>query len=158
MDDFGDIGRNLIILIPLILLIVFNLFFRRRKKAEKTQPEIAMGLLSEVAINQQIAETFLQRSQLKKFRTGSWQRNQEKLDFLDQKLQDELAKTFSMAEEFNRAVDATRKFKSPSYLEGISVDRLKESLTRSRQGLEEWFESNKDQAMTTPGRRGCLGP
>jgi len=158
VDDFGDIGRNLIILIPLILLIVFNLFFRRRKKAEKTQPEIAMGLLSEVAVNQQIAETFLPKSQLKKFRTGSWQRNRGKLDFLDQKLREDLAKTFSMAEEFNRAIDATRKFKSSSYLEGISVDRLKESLTRSRQGLAEWFESNKDQATMASGRRGCLGP
>jgi len=155
--DNGDFSNIWIILIPLVLLIVFNLFFRRRK-AEKTPPEIAMGLLSEVAINQQIAEAFLQKSQVSKFRTGSWQRNREKLDFLGQKLKDELAKAFSMAEEFNRAMDATRKFKSSSYLEGIPVDRLKESLAQSRQGLEEWFEANKDQAMMTPGRRGCLSP
>lgn len=155
--DFGDIGQNLIILIPIILLILFNIFFRRRK-GEKTQPEIAISLLSEVAINQQIAEAFLQKAQVKKFRTGSWQRNKDKLDFLDQKLRDELAKTFSMAEEFNRAIDATRKFKSPSYLEGIPVDRIKELLARSRQGFEEWFQANQDQQMMTPGRRGCLSP
>jgi len=152
----GDFGNILIILIPIILIILFNVFFRRRK-AEKTQPEIAMSLLSEVAANQQIAEADIKKTQIRKLRTGSWQRNREKLDFLDEKLRDELAKAFNMAEEFNRAVDATRKFKSSSYLEGISVDRLKESFTRSRQGLEGWFELNKDQAMTMPGRRGCLG-
>jgi len=157
VEDFGDFGNILIILIPLILIILFNVFFKKRK-AEKTQPEIAMSLLSEVATNQQIAEGFLGKTRVRKFRTDSWQRNKEKLDFLDQTLRDELAKTFGMAEEFNRAVDATRKFKSSSYLEGISADRLKESLVRSRQGLEEWFETNKDQAMTTPGRRGCLVP
>jgi hypothetical protein len=155
--DFGDIGKTLIILIPLILLILFNIFFRRRK-GERTQPEIAISLLSEVALNQQIAEAFLQKAQVKKFRTDSWQRNREKLDFLDQKLQDELAKTFNMAEEFNRAADDARKFKSSSYLLGVPVDKLKESLARSRQGLEQWFEANKDQAMMMPGRRGCLGP
>ena len=158
MDDFGDIGRNLLILIPLILLIVFNLFFRRRKKAERTQPEIAMSLLSEVATNQHIADGFLGKTRVRKFRTDSWRRNKEKLDFLDQTLRDELAKAFGMTEEFNRAIDATRKFKSSSYLEGIPVDKLKDSLARSRQGLEEWFESNKDQAMMTTGRRGCLSP
>ena len=153
----GDLGNILVILIPVILIILFNVFFRRRK-AEKTQPEIAMSLLSEVAANQQIAEAATKKTQIRKFRTDSWQRNQGKLDFLDEKLRDDLAKAFNMADEFNRAVDATHKFKSSSYLEGISVDRLKESFARGRQGLEEWFELNKDQAMAMPGRRGCLGP
>jgi len=157
VDNFGDFGNILIIMIPLILIILFNVFFKKRK-AEKTEPEIAMGLLSEVAVNQQITEAFAVKSQLRKFRTGSWQRNREKMNFLDQKLKDELAKAFGMAEEFNRAIDATRKFKSSSYLEGIPVDKLKDSLARSRQGLEEWFELNKDQAMMTTGRRGCLSP
>ena len=157
MDNFGDFGNILIIMIPLILIILFNVFFKKRK-SEKTEPEIAMGLLSEVAANQQITEAFAEKSQLRKFRTGSWQRNREKMNFLDQKLKDELAKAFGMAEEFNRAIDATRKFKSSSYLEGIPVDKLKDSLARSRQGLEEWFELNKDQAMMTTGRRGCLSP
>ena len=155
--DNSDFSNILIILIPIILIILFNVFFRRRK-AEKTQPEIAMSLLSEIATNQQIAEAAIKKTHVRKFRTGSWQRNQGKLDFLDEKLRDELARAFNMAEEFNRAVDATRKFKSSSYLEGISMDRLKESFTRGRQGLEEWFELNKDQAMAMPGRRGCLGP
>ena len=155
--DTGDFSNILIILIPIILIILFNVFFRKRK-TEKTQPEIAMSLLSEVVTNQQIAEAANKKTQVRKFRTDSWQRNREKLDFLDEKLRDELARAFNMAEEFNRAVDATRKFKSSSYLEGISVDRLKESFTQSRQDLEGWFELNKDQAMAMPGRRGCLGP
>ena len=155
--DFGDIGRILVFLIPVILILLFNVFFRKRR-GERTQPEIAMSLLSEVALNQQIVETFIQKSQVRKFRVGSWQRNKDKLDFLDQKLRDDLAKAFSMAEEFNRAIDASHKFKSSSYLEGISPDKLKESLAQSRQGLEEWFQLNQDQQMMTPGRRGCLSP
>jgi len=157
VDNFGDFGNTLMILIPIILVILFNVFFKKRK-AEKTQPEIAMSLLSEVAMNQQIARSSLEKSQVKKFRIDSWQRNRVKLDFLSQSLQDDLARTFSMAEEFNRAVDAARKFKSSSYLEGISVEKLKELLDCSRKGLDDWFEANKDQTAMTPGRRGCLFP
>jgi len=154
--DFGDIGKNLILLIPIIFFILFNMFFKRRRGEERTQPEIAMSLLSEVAFNQQIVEAFLQKSQVKKFRIDSWQRNKDKLDFLDQELQATLAKAFSMADEFNRAIDSAHKYKSSSYLEGISADKLKESLTQSRQRLEEWFQSNQDQTTMTPQRRGCL--
>jgi len=157
VENFGDFGNTLIFLIPLVLIIIFNVFFKKRK-TEKTQPEIAMSLLSEVATNQNIADGFRGKTRVRKFRTDSWRRNNEKLDFLDQTLRDELAKTFGMTEEFNRAIDATRKFKSSSYLEGISPDRLKESLARSRQGLEAWFETNKDQTTAIPGRRGCLSP
>ena len=144
MDNFGDFGNTLMILIPLIFVVLFNVF-KKKRKAEKTQPEIAMSLLSEVAMNQQIARSSLEKSRIKKFRIDSWQRNRGKLDFLSQFLRDELAKAFGMADEFNRAVDATRKFKSSSYLEGISVERLKESFDRSRKGLDDWFEPNKDR-------------
>ena len=55
MDNgsFEDIGRNLIILLPIILLILFNIFFRKRR-GERTQPEIIISLLSEITINQQV--------------------------------------------------------------------------------------------------------
>ncbi len=153
--DLGDIGRNLVLLVPIVLLILFNVFFRRRRK-ERTPSEIVFSLLTDVAIDQQTVEASLQGGQIKKFQAGSWQRNRGKLEFLDQKLQENLAKTFSMAEEFNRAIDAARKYKSSSYLEGISVDRLKEALAWSRQGLEEWLQSNSSQAQVPTGRRGLF--
>jgi hypothetical protein len=152
---FGDIGRNLIILVPIILLLIFNVFFKRRK-GEKTQPEIVFSLLSEIALNQQIVETFLQGQPVKKFKTGSWQRNKNKLDFLEQELQVAVAKVFSMAEEFNREIDSAKKFKSSSYLIGIPADKLKELLAHSRQWLEEWLQSHSGQTQATPGRRGLF--
>ena len=152
---FGDIGRNLIILVPIILLLIFNVFFKKRK-GERTQSEIVFSLLSEIALNQQIVETFLQGQPVKKFKTGSWQRNKNKLDFLEQELQVAVAKVFSMAEEFNREIDSAKKFKSSSYLIGIPVDKLKEPLVRSRQWLEEWLQSHSGQTQATPGRRGLF--
>ena len=157
MDNggFEDIGRNLIILLPILLLILFNIFFRKRR-GERTQPEIVTSLLSEIALNQQIMEAFIQKWQARKFRTDSWQRNKDKLGFLDQELQNTLARAFSLAEEFNRDIDSARKYKSSSYLAGISADKLREPLARSRQGLEEWLQSSGGQATMTTGRRGLF--
>lgn len=159
MDNggLGDIGRNLIILVPMILFIVFNII-RKRRRGERTQSEIVISLLSEIGLNQQIVEVFLQRGGSRKLKIGSWQRNKDKLEFFDQKLQECLAKTFNMVEEFNRAIDAARKFKSSSYMVGIPMDKLKESLTLCRQGIEEWLRSNEDQIQMTTGRRGGLLP
>ena len=154
--DLGDIGRNLIILVPIILLLLFNIFFRRKRRGERTPTEIVFSLLSEIALNQQIVETFLQGQPVKKFKTGSWQRNKNKLDFLEQELQVVVAKVFSMAEEFNREIDSAKKFKSSSYLIGIPADKLKEPLARSRQWLEEWLQSHSGQTQATPGRRGLF--
>jgi len=150
--DLGNIGRNLIVLIPLILLILFQIFFKKRRK-EGTPPEIASSLLMDISLNQQIAEEFIQGHPAKKFETSSWQRNKNKLDFLDRELLVTLEKTFNMAEEFNREINAARRLKTLSYLVGIPADKLKEPLARSRQGLEQWLQSNRDQASTTPKRR-----
>ncbi|GAJ17764.1 unnamed protein product, partial [marine sediment metagenome] len=86
-------------------------------------PEIVTSLLSEIALNQQIMEAFLQNWQARKFKTGSWQRNKDKLGFLDQELRNTLERAFSLAEEFNRDIDSARKYKSSSYLAGISADK-----------------------------------
>ena len=157
MDNggFEDIGRNLIILLPIFLLILFNVFFRRRR-GERTQPEIVTSLLSEITTNQQIMEAFIQKWQARKFRTGSWQRNKAKLDFLDQELRNTLAKAFSLVEEFNRDIDSARQYKSSSYLAGISADKLREPLTQSQHGLEEWLQSSGSQVMMTQRRRGLF--
>jgi hypothetical protein len=62
-----------------------------------------------------------------------------------------------MTEEFNREIDAAKKYKSSSYLANIEVDKLRESLTRSKQGLEEWFAANKDKKGLMPKRRSLFG-
>ena len=155
--DLGDIGSNLIILVPIVLVILFNIVLKKRR-GEKTQAEIALSLLADVTQNQRIVEAFIQQSQVKKFRTDSWQRNRGKAEFLEPELREDLADTFGMAEEFNRAIDAARKYKSSSYLEGIPVDRLKESLDWSRQELAEWVQLNHGQNMMGQGRGGFSSP
>ncbi len=154
--DLGDLGNNLTVILPLILLIIFQIFFRKRR-AERTVPEIVSSLLAEINQNQQLMEAFLVKWQARKFKTGSWQRNKNRLDFLEQSAQTALADAFDLAEDFNRQIASAKKHKSASYLANINVDKLKEPLTRSRQGLEEWLQANAGQKGLPAQRRGLFG-
>jgi len=110
------------------------------------------GLLSEIDYNQNLMEAFLFKWQAKKFKTGVWKRNKYKMDYIDQSLRNTLAGAYEIAEEFNSEIDAAKKHKSPGYLAGIQVDRLKEPLARSKQGLKEWLELNKrKKELPEPG-------
>ncbi len=152
--DLSEIGPNLVVILTIVALLALNIFLRRRR-GERTPTEVALSLLSEINLNQKLAEDFQFHLQAKKFKTGSWKRNETKLNFLDHSLQTTLADAFSMAERFNRDIDAAKKYKSASYLSSINVDKLKQPLAESKQALEEWLRADMEKQQFA-GRRGRL--
>lgn len=155
MNGEGVLGN--IILVVVILLFLLSSIFLRRRSMEKTELGRVVTLLSEINENLKIIDAFSFTLGVKKFKTGSWTRNQDKLDFLDDKLRTNLARAFGMAEEFNQNIDAAKKHKSSSYLANIEADKLKEALTKSQQELGDWFNENKDKQELPPKKRGLFG-
>ena len=143
--DFGNV-----IIIVAILAIVLLQFVLRRRKPETMHGQIAQNRLMEVRLNQALAGSFHLRQKPKKFEVTIWQRNKTKLDFLSQSLQVVLSDTFMMAEDFNRQIEAARKYKSNSYIVNISIDKLKEPLDKSKEGLEEWLLANVGRKEPPP--------
>ncbi len=139
--DFGAIGENVPIIVAIIGLILLQVFFRRRKPAT-THLEIAQSLLTEVKLNQALAENYYLRQKPKKFETVSWRMNKNKLDFLGHELQVVLSDVFMVAEDFNQQIDAAKKYKSASYMVNVNVDKIKGPLDKSKQGLEQWLLEN----------------
>jgi hypothetical protein len=144
-------------LIPLIIVISLSFIMRRRKPAENTPQDIASSLLMDVMANQRALEKFNTLKKPKKLKMGSWQRNSEKLDFLEPSLRSNLSETFRQIEDFNLRVDSAKMYKSTSYLFGVNIERLQGPLEKSREGLEEWLKANIEQAGPGAGRQGCLG-
>ena len=138
-SDLDEIGKVLTYLIPVIIIILTNVIFRKQKQ-QKERLKVVRSLLSELDSNQKIIEAFSVQWQTKKFKTATWKRNKDKMDYIDQGLRYTLADAFEIAEEFNREIDAAKKHKSTSYLAGIRVDRLREPLAKSKQGLEQWLQ------------------
>jgi len=149
--DWEGIGKIFSYLIPVVVFILFNVFFRKQQEQKRRQ-QVVRSLLSEIDYNQKLMEAFLFKWQAKKFKTGTWKSNKDKMDYIDQSLHNTLAGVYEIAEGFNRDIEAAKKHKSVNYLAGIEVDRLREPLARSKQGLEEWLELDKRQKeMIKPG-------
>lgn len=150
--DFGAINAPFILVV--IGIIVLQIFLMRRRKPEVTQQESVRNLLAEVRMNLGLVEIFRVHQQAKRFEMVSWQRNKTNLDFLDQSLQVVLSDAYMMAEDFNRQIKVAKKYKSASYMVNINIDKLKEPLTKSKQGLEEWLLSKvgtKEPSPKYPG-------
>ena len=142
--DWSEIGKTLAYIIPVIILILVNVVFRKQQE-QKRRLTIVRKLLSEINYNQKLVEAFSFRWQTKKFKVRNWKRNKDKMDYIDQSLHTTLASVYEIAEEFNREIDAAKKHKSPAYLASIQVDKLTEPLARSKEGLEEWLRLNKSK-------------
>lgn len=152
--DFDAIKENIPVILLGIGLLVLQLILRRGIKPRIAPLQIVQGLLSEIRLNQALAEAYNFQKKPKKFEMVSWQRNKGKLDFLGQSLQTALSDTFTMVEDFNQQIESAKKYKSVNYMVNVNLDKLKEPLARSRQGLEEWLQAKagtKDASLKFPG-------
>ncbi len=138
--DFRDPGNILFIAI-IVGLLLLQFFLRRRRSPQATQQQIVQNLLPEVRFNLRLAEVLTLDWQAKKFMTTNWKINKNKLDFLDQSLQATLTDAYTIAEDFNQQLGIAKKYKSSGYLANIDLAKLKEKLTKSREGLEAWLLS-----------------
>ncbi len=143
-DDLGDIGKTLTYLLPAIIIILTNVVFRKQRE-QKARLSVIRSLLSEIEYNRKLIDSFSTRWQTKKFKTATWKRNKDKMDYIDSGLRYNLAEAYEIAEEFNRDIDAAKKYRSTSYLAAIQVNRLTKPLENSRQGLEEWLQLNQSK-------------
>ena len=142
--DLSDTATNILFVLGVAFLIAINLFLKSRHQARKPA-EMVLSLLSEINHNQKLVEDFQFHLNVKKFKTENWKINKTKMDFLGQSLLTTLDTAFSMTESFNHDIDTAKKYKSTSYLTVISVDKLKELLAKSKQGLEEWLQVNVEK-------------
>jgi len=148
--DWSEIGKVLSYLIPVIMFILFNVLFRKQREQQR-RIAVVKRLLSEIDYNHRLVELFSLQSQMKKFKTATWKRNKDKMDYIDQSLYLTLADAYAIADGFNREIDEAKKYKSTSYLVGINTQRLIEPLAKGRRGLEEWIELNKGKKKITSG-------
>ena len=154
--EISQTTMNIILGVVIVIVLIANVYFKRRKM-EKTPLGAVSLMVMELNSNYKLTESFSFHRGIKKFKTGSWNRNKDKLDFLDGKLRTTLASAFGMAEEFNQSIDAARKRQTSSYLASIEVDKLRDIMTRCQQELGDWFSENRDSKELFPKKRGLFG-
>jgi len=73
--------QDVALLVLVVALFIGSIFFRKRRTG--TAPMvIAMGLYRDVDKNQKLVEAFSFRLKIKKFKTKTWQKHKNRVDFL----------------------------------------------------------------------------
>ncbi len=147
---------NILLGILIVLVLVANIYFKRRKM-EKTPLGAVTTMLMELDSNYKLTESFSFHRGIQKFKTGSWNRNKDKIDFLPTELRNTVSKAFDMSEDVNERIEAARKYGSDSYMAGIDVGKLKGPIDKSREDLRVWLQENMDNPEYAPKRRGLFG-
>ena len=139
-----DFTENLPLFLAVIAFIVLQIYLGRRQRTERTPPEIVRSLLVEITQNLKLIEASSLQGQFKKFKTGSWKRNNRRLAFLDESLRTTLSDTFRQAEDFNQQIAAAKKTKSIGYLYDINVDKLKSHLWSPKRDLRNGSRQTRE--------------
>jgi hypothetical protein len=147
--DFGNLSDNIPVIVAIIVLILLQLFFRRKRSPDASNGAIASGILSELRLNIRLADFFSYSKAGKKFTTTSWTLYHNKLDFLNQAQRNAVSNAFVLLEEYNQQIDSAKKFKSTSYLAGLNMDKLNSLLVKAQESLEEWLSSHPDAESGT---------
>lgn len=140
--NWGNLGGNALFALAIVVLVYLVFFFRVQRRPERTRTDIVRDLLSEVRLNQAMAEYFRRQPEMKMFEASCWEVNKARLSFLDQSVRDNLSEAFAAVEDYNLEIKAARKQKSNSLPAKIKVDKVAESLDKARQGLEDWLQFN----------------
>ena len=152
----GESVINVLLVVAVIVLLVANVYFKKRK-GDDTPLGKAASILIEMHYNENLAANFSFHYGMRKFKNGSWKRYRDKIDYLPQELVQDLSQTFDMVEDVNQRINAARAYKSDSYLAGIDVSRLGPSLAKSKAQLQEWLQENLQNPEYAQKRRGLFG-
>lgn len=151
----GEWSQYLIFL-ALIVFLVWS--YTRRRKMGTPKVDAAIAILTNVNDNIQVMENRLTNWQSKKkFQTGAWKFYKDKVEFLDAPLITSINETFVLAEDFNARIDSARKNKVLATLQDMQVDKLREPLTKSKEGLVIWLKANLQTEIQNKKRRGFFG-
>jgi hypothetical protein len=154
--ELSETATNILLGVLIFGLLILSFYFRKRK-SDKSPIGMVVGIFTDVNKSLKKVENFGFHYQMGKLKSGNWQRNKDKVDFLPVELRSTLEKTFDMVEEVNQRIEAAQKHKSNSYMAGIDIDKLKEPLNQSKERLQEWIRDNFQNPEYMPKRRGLFG-
>jgi hypothetical protein len=140
----------------IVLLLIWNIM--RRRRSGNSNMAAATAVLENINENLRILEERLSNYQLKnKFQTGSWKAYKDRMGFLGTELTAKLNETFTLADDFNMRIEAAKKSNNMSTLQDMQVERLREPLTKSKEGIVAWLKMNYTLETQMNPRRGCSG-
>ncbi len=140
--------QTISIIIVGLLVVVLIWTYLRRRSTGSPKVDAVESILKDVSENMNIVEEKLANPRsTKKFKTGNWKRFQNKIGFLDDPDLESINEVFALAQEYNARTD----------LDSVQMEKIKESLSKSRRGLSDWLRVNRRKELESKNRGGPGG-
>ena len=145
-----------IIFAVLIIVLIWVWSRWRHRGGGTSRLQSAINMISDVNENLKLLEQRrINPQSTRKFKTGAWRAYQDKMDYLEPETFTSLKDSFTLIEEMNAEIEVARKSNSTDSLRDIPLDKLRDPLTRSKQGLVKWLRENLQSESIN--RRGLFG-
>jgi hypothetical protein len=159
MFGFGDTSggwEQYIFIIVIVLLLVWSLTRRKKQSSGNVNVDAVSGVLGNVNENLRVMEERLTNWQSKKkFQTKAWMTYKDRLTFLDSSLNSSINESFAIAEDLNTRIDTAKKNNAMATLQDMPIEKLRDPLTKSRDGLTTWLRTNFQNEAQPQQRSGC---
>ena len=80
--DWSEISKFISYLIPVIMFLLFNVFFKKQRNQQR-RLTVVKSLLSDISYNSKLVDSFSFQIQMKNFKTTTWKRNKNKMDYIE---------------------------------------------------------------------------
>ena len=115
-----------------------------------------VGIASDLRYNKKLCEKIDSGGDVARFKTGHWDKNSQKVDFVPEELRAELAKLFEAIREINSTVDASTAHGSKSYMGSINIDTLLAMIVPLQEQIQNWVFENMNNPEYLPKKRSFL--
>jgi hypothetical protein len=130
-------------LIFAVLIIILLWTLTRGRKRGTPRLQSAIHLISDINDNLKILENRrIDPQSNKKFKTGAWRAYQDRLDFFETDTLNALKETYTIIDEMNVKIEIAKKSQSLSTLQDLPLEKLKEPMAKSKEGMVKWLKAN----------------
>ena len=151
----NDTNSIIILGVALFLMLILSVGIQGWRTRRSPMGRV-VGIAADLRYDRKLCEKIRGGGPVARFKTGNWDKHNQRVEFLPAGLRDELAKLFESIGEINATIDASRRHGSRSYMGSISIDKLLEMITPLQEQIQSWVYENMNNPEYLPKKRGFM--
>ena len=151
----NDTSSIIILGVALFLMFVLSMLIQGWRTRRSPMGRV-VGIAADLRYNRKLCEKIDSGGNVARFKTGNWDKNRLKVEYIPEELRADLAKLFEAINEINGTVDASTMHGSKSYMGAMNIDTLLAMILPCQEKIQEWVYENMNNPEFLPKKRGFM--
>lgn len=148
----GGVGSTILVIVVLVLALLLSLGLQYVRIGRSPMGKV-VRICNNIKFNEKLSQELGIGGRARRFKTGAWDKNKNKIQFLPEELLVDLSAVFHDISQINDRMDTAMRLKSDSYLESLQADLLTEPISKCREQLQAWIYENMQNPEYLPKKR-----